>query len=128
MFTPQYFRLAVISQNNEEIEKVGDKVFENHRFGYYDGLSNNQMFINIIFSFLAQQDIAAAEEELINRGFAVIDVKQVPENLIEKIPRLICKRDYEKQEGAFNKQDGIEFLNRSLPLMADSLAMYLKRK
>jgi len=128
MSTPQYFRLAVITQDGQGIEKVGEKVFENHRFGFYNGLSNNQVFINIIFSFLANKDLAATEEELINRGFAVVDTSGIPEDLIKIVPYLFCDRDYEKREDSFVKKVGLEFLNRNLPLMTDSLASYLKRK
>lgn len=128
MASPKYFRLAVIEKKDQNIEKVGNKVFENHSFSFYDGLSNNNIFINIIYAFLANHDIATLEQELIARGFAVVDTSGIPEELIKRVPHLVCNSDYDKSDTALDKEDAIKFLNKNLPLMVDELSMYLKRK
>lgn len=128
MASPKYFRLAVIEKKDQNIEKVGNKVFENHSFSFYDGLSNNNIFINIIYAFLANHDIATSEQELIARGFAVVDTSDIPEELIKRVPNLVCNSDYDKSDTALDKEDAIKFLNKNLPLMVDELSMYLKRK
>ena len=115
-------------KKGQNVERVGNKVFENHSFSFYDGLSNNNIFINIIYAFLANHDIATLEQELIARGFAVVDISGIPEELIKRVPHIVCNSDYDKSNVALGKEDAIKFLNKNLPLMVDELSMYLKRK
>lgn len=127
MNTPKYFRIAVASEKGQ-ILNVGMKVFENHSFSFYNGLTNENIFINIIYSYLAKHNLIIAEQELANRGFALVDTSNIPKEIIEKIPYLICDDHYEKKEIALEEDSGIKFLNKHLPLMTESLLLYLKRK
>lgn len=127
MNTPKYFRIAVANEKGQ-ILNIGMKVFENHGFSFYNGLTNNNVFINIIYSYLAKHNLETAEQELVNRGFALVDTSGISKELIEKIPFLICDDYYEKKEIALEEDSGVEFLNKHLPLMTTSLLLYLKRK
>lgn len=126
MNTPEFFRLGIIDQGQTII--ISNRVFENHGFSFYKGLTNNHDFINIIFAYIAKYDIDLTEQELINRGFAVVDTSNISQELLQKVPILYCDRAYEKNKKVFDKEDGIRFLDRSLPLMTDSLELFLKRK
>ena len=126
MNTPKFFRLGITKEGQVTI--IGNKVFENHSFSFYEGLTNNQDFINIIFTYLAKHDITLTEQELINRGFAIVDTSNIDIEILQKVPLLFCTHNYERTKGVFDKDEGIKFLNKNLPLMTDSLDMYLKRK
>jgi len=125
---PKYFRLA-LTNNKEDIKKIGYRVFENHNLGFLNGLTNNSIILDIIFRYLANYNIEKAEEELINRGFAVVNTDDVPRELIEQIPYLISDR-YNSASSSFfdNKEEALKYLSKNLPLMTDSLKLYLKKK
>lgn len=129
MPAPRYFRLAVKKRNSEEIEKRGNKVFENHGFDFYSGLTSEDFFINIIYLYIANRSLEISELELINRGFAVVDTSNIPPELLEQVPCLICSPDYDQIKSFFHEKDkALAFLNKNLPLTSDSLKLYLKRK
>ena len=90
MNAPEFFRLGIIDQGQTII--IGGRVFENHSFSFYKGLTNNHDFINIIFAYIAKYDITLTEQELINRGFAVVDTSNISQELLQKVPILYCYR------------------------------------
>lgn len=125
---PKYFRLATVRDGKNEVEEIGSKVFENHGFAFYSGISNNSLFIDIIYKYVADCNIKRTEEDLISRGFAIVNTDDIPKELLAKVPYLICNKHSISHSILLHRTEALAYLNKYLPTMTDSLNMYLKRK
>lgn len=128
MNIPQYFSVGVYGKRWGEVEQIGTKVFENHPFSNFPGLTPYNVFADLIFTYAANYDLQALEQELISRGFGCFERSSLDEEILKKIPLILCDKYQHKIETQFTKTEGLEFLNKELPTITSKFSNYMNLK
>lgn len=99
---PNFFRI-------KDNENNGNLVFENH-----DGvISTDTVFLDVIYSILANRNLSLAEQELIKRGFIAYPITNSKQD--ESVPVINCDASNIVINSIFTKEDWISLLNEFVP-------------